>query len=318
MPNMNTAHRRKKNRNNKYIAIISFFILIGCVFVIYIYHLNDADFDFTSITSVTTIDGGQDGAIYNGYIFTFDALGVCKVYSVADYSQIDSFTLDKADIIPPHSNSVCFGSTYYNDGDAYPLLYSNIYNNDPTMPGVVNVYRLVQNGTMFSSTLVQIIKISFTNGEQWGSGVRPYGNFVVYTDNDDLWAFVMDDMTHTTKFFSFDIPGLEQGIYSSKYGCRVVNLEYIDVKQTFSTSRFNFIQGCCYYNGRLYSCEGFTDDATNIPAIRVVDLKKGVLETTINLPSELGLILEPEFLSVYEDLLYYKDISGNLYYFRAN
>ena len=74
--------------------------------------------------------GGQDGAIWGQELFRFDHEGNCIVYNLQDdFREIGRFTLDKNEILCPHSNAVMFGCEYYETGDEYPLLYTNIYNN---------------------------------------------------------------------------------------------------------------------------------------------------------------------------------------------
>lgn len=61
------------------------------------------------------IQGGQDGAIWNDFLFRFDHKGLCFVYEIKQDSapkEISSFTLDRAEEITPHSNSVMFGAEY--------------------------------------------------------------------------------------------------------------------------------------------------------------------------------------------------------------
>ena len=90
-----------------------------------------------SIKQLATMMGAQDGAIYGDYLFRFSSKGGCRVYNISkitcesDTSEllpIAKFTLDKAEIIVPHSNAVVFGNEFYDAGDEFPLLYSNIYN----------------------------------------------------------------------------------------------------------------------------------------------------------------------------------------------
>ena len=71
----------------------------------------------------------QDGAIWGGYLFAFNARGECCVFNINDLSPVGEFYLDKRELICPHSNAVVFGCEYYEDGDEFPLLYTNVYNN---------------------------------------------------------------------------------------------------------------------------------------------------------------------------------------------
>ena len=79
------------------------------------------------------MESGQDGAIYGNFLFRFGGDGVCKVYSMADKNKLSTFILDRIDVLTPHSNSVCFGTEFYEESDEFPLLYSNIYNSPAGM-----------------------------------------------------------------------------------------------------------------------------------------------------------------------------------------
>ena len=98
---------------------------------------------------------GQDGTVWQDTLFRFDASGFCNVYSLPRMDKIDSFLLDKSDILKMHSNAVCFGCDYYADGDEFPLLYSNIYNNyskaDDRLEGVCGAPRRYTEGAHSAS-----------------------------------------------------------------------------------------------------------------------------------------------------------------------
>lgn len=174
------------------------------------------------IKHITTISGGQDGAIWGDYLFRFDSRGNCNVYDISsipdnpdkELSPLSAFRLDKADVIAPHSNTVMFGNEYYSSDDKYPLLYSNIYNNYANshnpLKGVCCVYRLKQNGQYFSTTLVQLIEIGFVDSEYWSSAtmkdVRPYGNFTIDCEKSVYYAFTMHDESKTARYFAFKLP----------------------------------------------------------------------------------------------------------------
>ena len=149
------------------------------------------------IKPIAKISGGQDGAIWKNQLFRFDNRGKCFVYDLNDVEEdilkelelLGSFVLDKADLIAPHSNAVSWGTEFFDPGDEYPLLYSNIYNNysksEDKLIGICCVYRVERTGRSFKTTLVQLIEIGFINDPLlWkaypdSDGVRPYGNFVI-------------------------------------------------------------------------------------------------------------------------------------------
>ena len=283
------------------------------------------------IRQVAKICHGQDGAIFGSLLFRFDHLGNCGVYDlqelegkqdVVEMTPIARFTLDRADVLAPHSNAVTFGSEYYADGDEFPLLYSNIYNNrektDDPMRGVCCVYRLQRMDDGFTTTLVQLIEIGFVDDPVlWRAypdrdGVRPYGNFVIDRDAGCYYAFVMRTEALGTRYFTFDLPTLEEGEIDPVWGVRRVVLTPEDVREAFDCEHHHFIQGAIAHEGRIYSTEGFSDDETNRPAIRVIHPGARCEEACVDL-MEMGYREEPEMIDFYEGKCYYSDGHGNLY-----
>ena len=281
------------------------------------------------IEQIGKIQGGQDGAIYGSELFRFDHKGNCTVYDLGGLTEasffepapIATFRLDRADTIAPHSNAVCFGCEFYEAGDAYPLLYSNIYNNyakteDPLM-GVCCVYRIRRTERGFTSSLVQLIEIGFCENETvWKAfadrhGKRPYGNFTVDRKTNSYHAFVMRNEELGTRYFRFDLPSVHDGSLDARFGVKKVTLDVADVRDSFDGGYCRYIQGASLHDGKLYSTEGFSQDEVNRPAIRVIDLQKKT-ETFFDI-MDMGFTDEPEFIDFYGDLCLYSDAHGNLY-----
>lgn len=261
----------------------------------------------------------QDGVICGDEMFNFDASGKCEVYSLSKKSKTASFTLDKADIIVPHCNSVCFGRPDASGG--YPPLYANIYNNRAKMPdrmeGVCCVYRLIKDKESFSSRLIQMIRVGFASSPGiWmslpdKSDVRPYGNFVVDADSGRLYAFVMRDREKVTRFFAFDLPDPGSGVVDERYGVPVVTLGEDMILDMFDVPYSNYLQGACCRGGIIYSLEGF-ESAEVPPAIRIIDTAKRKQTVLIDLWGT-GLRNEPEFIDISGGNLYYRDGRGKLF-----
>ncbi len=270
------------------------------------------------------ITKGQDGAVWGGYLFRFDHQGIGSVYRLDQLSDdptpLSQFTLDKADKIVPHSNSVAFSHTRYHENDEFPLLYSNIYNNyaaaEEKWKGVTCVYRLERNGNRFATTLVQLIRIGFTEDPLWrsenGSDVRPYGNCAIDGKKGVYYAFTMRDEAQNTRYFAFDLPHIQAGKYDETLGINVVTLEKEDIKFFFDCPYHRYVQGACFYDGMIYSLEGFTDDQTNPPAIRRIDVN-AEKQADVSCFSQMGLTVEPELIDFYSGTCYYADHHGNIY-----
>ncbi len=273
---------------------------------------------------------GQDGAIFKNYIFRLDQRGVGSVYDIStldfdaaepsDISPICIFTLDKAEKILPHSNSVSFGGEYFEEGDEFPLLYSNIYNNyakaENKLCGVTCVYRIEREGNSFKSTLVQLIEIGFTDDrELWRSSgevsdVRPYGNFVADAKNSKLWAFVMRDGEKETRYFRFAMPKLSDGELDLEYGVKKVVLREQDIEEKFDVPYHNYIQGAVCHEDKIYEVEGFGKDVRS--AIRIIDLKEKRQEIYFDFYAA-GYEVEPEFIDFFGERCIYSDAHGRVF-----
>lgn len=270
------------------------------------------------------ISGGQDGAIYENFLFRLDARGNCLVHDLdsGDISvPIGAFSLDQRDWIIPHSNAVVFGTSRYAPEDPFPLLYTNVYNNHAKDPdprkGTCCVYRIQREQEGFAASLVQLIRIGFTEDPKlWHSSearadVRPYGNFVIDRDLDTLWAFTMRDADATTRYFAFSLPEVGSGSPGER-GIPTVVLNESDIRAQFDCPYHHFIQGACAHRGRIYSVEGFTGSEKNPPALRVIScLEEKQLQY---IPfARFGLEEEPEFIDFRGEICYYSDHLGNFY-----
>ena len=282
-----------------------------------------------NIKKVAKILEGQDGAIYGTELFRFDTYGECSVYDISalngdgvtELEPIAQFKVDRVEELAPHSNSVCFGCDFYEEGDRYPLLYTNIYNNyadaENKLFGVCLVYRIQREGNGFKSTLVQAIEIGFCeDAELWKAtpdahGARPYGNFLIDTVNRAYWAFVMRNEELGTRYFRFDLPSVFDGEIDPVLNVRKAVLKAEDVREFFDCEYHRYIQGATLRDGVIYSTEGFSDDAVNRPAIRLIgiaDRSEKYFDITA-----LGYWEEPECISFYGDVCLYSDALGNVY-----
>ncbi len=277
-------------------------------------------------TNIMTMNSCQDGAVCNKKVFLFNNSGNCNVYDIETKTKIGSFTVDKVSILNPHANSVCFGNEFYAEGDKYPLLYVNIYNNywegyADKKEGTCCVYRITEKNGVFGSEFVQVIKIGFTDDYGlWNSAedngypyYLPYGNFVVDTDKDKLWAFVLRNGEEQTRFFEFDLPKIGDGIYNETYGCNLVTLESTDIIEMFDTEHLVVIQGCCYYGGKILSVSGIGKGSSVLPYLQVIDSENGEIEKNISF-GEIGITNEPEMISVdpMDGTIYYASVDGIL------
>lgn len=278
---------------------------------------------FTETSQART---GQDGAIFGNLMFRFNTRGGCTVYDVSEIGKsvdecpelrvLAEFSLSENDPVIPHANSAVFGAEYFEEGDEFPLLYLNVYNNyakeENKHEGECCVYRLTRSEGTFSAELVQLIKIGFTGDRVlWRSAgdcedKRPYGNFVIDNEKHILHVFTMRDADNKTRYFSFKLPSVRDGEICD-CGIRRVVLGKDDIIKYFDVGYHLFVQGACCHNGKIYSTEGFGADIP--PVIRVIDPEREIEIESANL-ADIGYPTEAEFIDFKDGECYYGDAHG--------
>lgn len=283
---------------------------------------------------LSKIRGIQDGAIYSDTLFRFTHSGVGCAYPMEQvlnpkdpeealpYTQ---FSLNKAEMICPHCNAVFFGSERFDPADEFPLLYANVYNNyskeEDRRLGQLCVYRLQREGESFVTTLVQLIRISFTEDTSlWCSyekgeekrDTRPYGNFLADTEKGILYAFTMRDKDQMTRYFSFKLPSVRDGAADEASGIRCVILNEEDILDRFDTPYHKYIQGGAFHGGLLYSTEGFGEKESSRSAIRIIDPARRCQIAYFDL-CDAGIPTEPEWIDFYQGKCLYSNATGNVY-----
>lgn len=235
----------------------------------------------------------QDGAIYGDTIIELGSDGTYFVQDIDGNILQASNNLDQYSTIAPHANSVCFGTEKYQNSDNFPVFYANAYNNIALPKGTCYVYRLKND---YLTSLLQTIRIGFTEDNLWTGGginIRPYGNFVVDPDNNKLYVFTLIDNLQVTRFFKFSLPELSEGAN--------VTLNSSDVEDYFDVPYMPYIQGCCYFNGKIYATAGNNGTIAGSSKLNVVDLTKKETVSTVYLGNQFN---EPETCFVKDNTLY--------------
>ena len=248
---------------------------------------------------------GQDSCIYDGKVFKFNQNGQFYVYDMSTGTQVGAFSPDEYSTIKPHCNAVFFGTEKYAVGDPFPILYINAYNASGLPLGTLYAHRVLYNSdtSSYSTELLQTITIGFTDDEIWtvDGDTRPYGNFILNTDTNELYAFTLRG--ENTRFFKFEMPELSDG--SS------VTLAKADILDMFDLKLLPYIQGCCYSNNQIFSLNGNDSYVSNSSYLRVIDLTKKEIINEVPLSS---IMSEPESIFEYDNALYI----GQTYFYKCN
>lgn len=247
--------------------------------------------------NLTYSGAGQDACQYKNFFFAFSATGNCTVVNTDTEAVVGGFNVDGHDTIKPHCNSAVFSNAIYSSGDVFPLLYINAYNTSGLPKGTCYVHRILtdENGLPNGTQLIQTITIGFANEEPWTDGhdIRPYGNFVIDTDNGYLYAYTLKDNLNVTRFFKFAIPGTSNS---------TIALTLNDVLEQFDVDYMPYIQGNTYHNGMVYVVSGY-GNAQYPGFLNVINLYSKRLVTKLNFLRTFGLSIEPEFVNVVNNKL---------------
>lgn len=237
---------------------------------------------------------GQDACEYNNKLFIFNSQGKFNVYDLINKTLYGLFDLDENDTIKPHCNSAFFGNKKYAEGDLFPILYVNAYNTSGLPLGTLYGHRILFDSAnnIYSTQLIQTIKIGFTNDEIWTiqGDIRPYGNFILNSDTNELYAFTLRG--ENTRFFKFNMPDIE-------IGDTILNKN--DIIEMFDTEILPYIQGCTYSNNQIFALNGNDSIIQNSSYLNVINLNKKSITNRIPLSS---LMNEPEAIFKYDNSLF--------------
>lgn len=250
----------------------------------------------------------QDGAIYDGKNFVANAHGTVYIKNVATGEAVQTMTLDKKDILDPHSNALSF-STRNDALHLYTNIYSNYKSDTDKHIGECCVYRLTESGGTWSNTLEQIIKVGFIDDSNYwppSTEERPYGNFVVDDENNLLYVYVLYKTINKISWFKFDLPAVTEGVQNSTYGCPVYTLEASAILSTWTTAYQEYIQGACVHKGLIYSTSG-AGGQWGDAVLSVVDPAKKTVVAKFDFHKDDNAV-EPESIDFDGDVCYYGDI----------
>lgn len=195
-------------------------------------------------------------------------------------------------------------------------LYANVYNTYDGQTdehiGECCVYEVDYNGIEYSNTLVQVVKIGFTdNTDYWTplNSARPFGNFLVDTENGKLIVYASEhNATNGTHWNMFDLPGVTDGEENGAYPCKVFTLTINDVLSHWKTETLMYQQGGCCHNGYAWCCYGYGVEA-NPAGMAVVNLSTHQEVARFDLYGD-GLTAEPQFVDFVDGRMYFGNNDG--------
>lgn len=231
-------------------------------------------------TQVATINPvyTQGGACYGNYLICFQGPNsMAWLFDLSNNSFIQQINIPSAErgfVSDCHSNTVNFGTEFYDANDEFPLLYVSTGYSDGTDTGAI-VYRIVKSNNTYSLSLVQTLKFP---GTEWTEFVTA-GNdcYVIKTENS------------CEMYYKFPMPTLQDGSVVTFDFSQATSVTNMGTKPAwYAGSR---AQGRMFYNGKIYYVSGVPASETLL--FIVVDLATGVKEVEINL-AEVSITIEPE------------------------
>ena len=254
------------------------------------------------IDTIGNVVGGghQGGCVYGNLLFVCMGTGSVNVYNLLQncaiayaMTPIATFQLG----MQLHGNSVFFGKKY-DDADPFPILYVNSYN-DNIQKGSLYGFRISVSGSTYTCTLVQTIHIGFVNSSIWTDGAsdtRTYGNFIIDTEKNILYAYTLLDTTNVTRFFAFTMP--EVNVTETTFS-------ESDILSRFDIRHLPYIQDTCFIDGRIYVGSGMGDPS--VPRmITVIDAGFQAIVAQVNFNDSVISIVrqsEPELIDYYNGKL---------------
>ena len=238
----------------------------------------------TQVASITPVSA-QGAACYGDYLIGFAGPNTTAwLWNLRTSSLVQQISIPASErgfVASCHSNTVNFGTEFYDAGDEFPLVYVSTGYADGSHSGAL-VYRIVNTGGVYSLTLVQTLKFP---GSDWTEFI---------TAGSDCYV-MRETASGDQECYKFPMPSLLDG--------SVVTFDYT---QALSYSNFggkpswyagSRTQGGCYYNGRIYYASGVPNSETLL--LIQGNPATGIREVEINL-AEVSLSIEPESAFIWD------------------
>lgn len=245
-----------------------------------------------------TISGGssqaiQGGAAYGRYLFQLhNNLASVEIYDLETREVLQVISQDFS-TLNSHANSASFSKTFYEDGDAFPLLYV-AHNREE----LIHVFRITGDEGNYALTLVQTITISLPVKVNYLSAtIDTFSNrLLIYGYKGTSWQEATDDCVVCV----CDVPSISKETVTITSAYKIFYIPHMYATQD-AFARF----------GKLYMSFGNTGVSSKMGGMIVVDyIHKDVISFVDFKP--IGSI-EPESLNWYNGNIYMVAISGAIY-----
>ena len=230
----------------------------------------------------------QGGACWNDFFIQFTAdNGIIWIFNLKEKKLIQKCTLlenNRGFVSNCHCNSVCFGSSYFKEGDEFPLLYvSTGYASDGYTGALV--YRVIRDKDKFSFSPVQTIRLPVL--KSFWTEFIPDGDYcyVCYTSD--------------TIVYKMRLPSVNDGdviLDGSKDAIEV--FQFPPQPEEIKSSRN---QGRMFHNGKIIYPSG-VPGAGEASILFILDLKTRTYEHIFDFPS-MGFPTESESIFFWKDKL---------------
>lgn len=230
----------------------------------------------------------QGGDCWNDYFFQFSTYNsVILIYNLEEKALIQKYSINNNDrgfVSNCHCNSVCFGSSFFEEGDEFPLLYVSTGYASGGYSGAL-VYRITKENGKFSFSLVQTIRIPILKSS--------WTEFITAGD----YCYV--GYTSDAIYYKMLLPSVHDGdviLDGSKDAIEV--LQFPPQPEEIKSSRN---QGKMFHNGKIIFPSG-VPQAREASVLIILDLKTRTYEHIFDF-TEMGLLNEPESVFIWKDTL---------------
>jgi hypothetical protein len=241
----------------------------------------------------------QGCTAYGKYLFVaYNTLPMISVYDLKQKSHIANIQMTAVDTY--HCNNINFGSEKHSPDDTFPLLYVSMEN---IAEHKALVFRIQESGGTYSATLVQTITYPDPT-----SASMYYPNCVVDAVNKRLCVMgystnsYVKSATNKIKVDVYDLPLLSDGN---------VQLDRANAKKSIEVMSLTATQGAFVSGDNIVQVYGLPS-IDNVTYLGQLSLSGGVYTTLINL-TDIGLVVEPESVFVYDDGIYILFVGRAIY-----
>ncbi len=244
----------------------------------------------------------QSGDVFGNKLFCFGD-NLLKNFVIDLETFAVSSVAYSGEALTNHANNASFGAAYYDENDAYPVIYISSQNG-----AYCGIYRIIESEGVY--TITEISKINYPAGEYIDLTVDVENSLIYLRGNIDNALRLVRYYLPTNISEDVSLEYVQYDTEEHPYGY-LASVEYEKKWVETGAASDRIAQDSFIANGKYYTVGGYT----NSQNMNVYDLSTGKLISFANLTSVIDG--EPEVCAMWHNAILVSNNAGRVFFIQA-